>query len=216
MSHTRAGRACARLAIALFPFFQSMALSAHRLDEVLQAAQVSITPTHITMVVYQTPGVEVADRFLGNLDTNGDNAISGEEGRAFAQRVVDQFALDLDGSVLPVSLERSEYPLVPIMRGGEGSVRIEARAMVPALSVGRHALTFTNNFDPGQAVYLANAMLPRDPEFAIFEQARDAQQRTLRIEFGVSEPPRHWVWWLVLALLGAAGVFVASKASRVR
>ena len=191
-----------------------MPLSAHRLDEVLQAAQVSIAPSHITVVIYQTPGVEVADRFLRDLDSNADNTISVEEGRAFAQRVVGQLGLDLNGSTLGLSLEKSDYPEVPAMRSGEGSVRIEARAAIPSLAVGRHALTFTNNFDPGQGVYLANAMLPRDREIAIFEQERGDQQKTLRIEFGVSEPPRRWVWWLVLALLGVAGGLVVSRATR--
>jgi hypothetical protein len=183
---------------------------------VLQAAQVSIAPSAVTVVVYQTPGVEVADGFLRGLDTNADDAISAEEGRAFAQRVVARLGLDVDGSPLALVLETSEYPAMAMMRSGEGSVRIQARAAVPSLAVGRHVLTFTNNFDPGQGVYLANAMLPRDREIAIFEQERGDQQKSLRIEFGVSEPPRRWTWWLVLALLGAAGVFVASKASRTR
>lgn len=210
----RTSRVVVLFVIAVLALTRDASISAHRLDEVLQAAQVSISPSSVTVVVYQTPGIEVAGRFLSGLDTNTDDSISSEEGRAFAQRVVSQLALDLNGSTLALSLEASEYPEVAVMRSGEGSVRIQARAAVSTLAVGRHVLTFTNNFDPGQGVYLANAMLPRDREIAIFEQERADQQKTLRIEFGVSEPPRRWLWWLVLAMLGAAGIFVARRASR--
>ena len=214
MSHIRAGRIIARLFTPLFLFSWGVTLSAHRLDEVLQAAQVSIAPSNITVVVYQTPGVDVADQFLRDLDANADGAISADEGRAFAQRVVGQLALDLNGSPLTLALEKSDYPDVPMMRSGEGSIRIEARASILPLAIGRHAVTFTNNFDPGPGVFLANAMLPRDPEIAIFEQQRRDQQKTLRVEFGVSGASSRWVWWLVLALLGVAGALVASRASR--
>ncbi len=193
---------------------EAASLSAHRLDEVLQAAQISITQSHVTILLYQTPGVEVADRFLHLLDRNADDTISADEGRAFAQQVVAQLRLDVDGSTLGLSLETSQYPTIALMRSGEGSVRLEARGAIPPLEIGRHALTFTNNFDPGQGVYLANAMLPRDPAIAIFEQERTNQQKTLRIEFGVTEPPRRWLWWLVLGLLAVTGGFVAYRGGR--
>ena len=216
MPRKRAGRILAWSIFALLVLRGAVSLSAHRLDELLQASQVSITPAQITVVVYQTPGVEVAAPYLRDLDTNADAAISAEEGRAFAQRVIGQLVLDLDGSPLALSVEKSDYPDVPVMRSGEGSARIEARAAIPTLAVGRHVVAFTNNFDPGSGVYLANAMLPRDPEIAIVEQERSDQQKTLRIEFSVSETESRWAWWLALALLGVAGALVLSKASRSR
>ena len=46
----------------------------HVLDEYLQSTLVAIEPGDIRLKINLTPGVEIADKILGQIDRNGDGA----------------------------------------------------------------------------------------------------------------------------------------------
>ena len=69
------------LALLAFP----SAVFAHRLDEYLQATLVAIEPGDVRLQINLTPGVEVAEQVLAQIDRDRDGAISRNEAAAYAE-----------------------------------------------------------------------------------------------------------------------------------
>lgn len=81
-----ANRFCVNPLLALFTFvLLAPCASAHRLDEYLQATQISVGRDRIVVDIYLTPGTAVAPAILSTIDTNGDGSISSAEGAAYDQ-----------------------------------------------------------------------------------------------------------------------------------
>jgi hypothetical protein len=91
----------------------------------------------------------------------------------------------VDGTPLQTTLIAAHFPDVEAVKRGEGTIRIDVDVVVPLLTAGRHQLFFRNANDPVSAVYLANALMPKNDRISIARQMRDAVQRELRIEFDV-------------------------------
>jgi len=161
---------------------------AHRLDEYLQATRVAVATSRIGVSIDLTPGVAVADQVLAVIDKDRDGRISDEEGAAYAQLVLKDIKVGLDGKVLALSLVDTSFPALHEVKEGLGVIRIKATARVGQLSVGRHALSLTNAHLPAISVYLVNALVPKDQAIKITNQTRDELQRNYRLEFGVTPP----------------------------
>jgi hypothetical protein len=162
---------------------------AHRLDEYLQATRVSVATNRIDLSIDLTPGVAVADQVLAVIDQDGDGRVSGDESTAYAQRVLTDIRIGLDGKVLALSLADASFPALHEVKGGTGVIRIKATAPVGQLSVGSHAFSFTNAHLPAISVYLVNALVPKDRTIKITKQTRDEIQKGYRLEFSVSSSP---------------------------
>jgi len=180
---------------------------AHRLDEYLQATQISVGRDRIVVDIYLTPGTAVAPAILGAIDTNGDGLISDAEGTAYALSVLKSIRLLVDDKPRELSLSRGEYPPMDQMSAGIGMIHLNTMTSVVNDREGAHTLVFENNFDPGSSVYLANAMLPRDRIVTIGYQQRDLFQRYLQIDYriGGARPGAFGYTWILLALVGAVG-----------
>src|SRR4051812_38172931 len=85
---------------------------AHRLDEYLQDTSVSLHPDHVDVQVRLTPGVAVFAEVLAIIDTNGDGALSQAERQAYAERVIGDLSLRVDGKPLQLRLVGSTFPTV--------------------------------------------------------------------------------------------------------
>jgi hypothetical protein len=157
--------------------------SAHLLDAYLQAAQISIDPQQVTLDMYLTPGVQIAPGVIADLDTNHDGAVSATECQAYAEAVLPRLTISADGKPLRLQLTASDSASIEELRGGVGSIHFKATAQLPRLHPGMHTIRFGNNFRPAGAMYLANAMLPRDPRIKIREQTRDALQSSIDINY---------------------------------
>ncbi len=181
--------------------------SAHQLDEYLQAAQVSIDPAEITLDLYLTPGIAVAETIIAAIDANHDGAISSEEGTAYATQALGKCVLSLDGRQLAMTLVADEYPSTDDMRKGIGTIHINAIAAEARSRGGSHVVIFENHIDPRRSVYLTNAMLPRNPGITIRKQDRDSSQSRIAISYDLvvaeskSSPPL----WLLVGTAAAGG-----------
>src|SRR5216117_551169 len=102
-------------------------LFAHRLDEYLQAARFSLAPDQIVLKMDLTPGVDVAPLIFSLINTNHDGRISESEGRAYANQVLKEIVIELDGRPQHLDLVSSEFPSFQEMNAGVGTIRIEAR-----------------------------------------------------------------------------------------
>ena len=69
-------------------------VSAHRLDEYLQAARIAIEPDRVHLELDLTPGVSVANVVLADIDVDADRSISAAEALAYSKRVLSTVALE--------------------------------------------------------------------------------------------------------------------------
>lgn len=166
----------------VFPPFAA----AHRLDEYLQATRVSLAPDRVVLEIDLTPGVDVAPMIFALINTDRDGRISAAEGQAYAEQVLKDVVLEVDGRRQQLALAGNQFPSYQEMSAGIGTIRIEARAAVPAGDPGPHWLFCQNNHRPDMGVYLVNALAPSSDQIEITEQHRDMRQRGIRLGFNVT------------------------------
>ena len=194
-------------ATAVFVLVLSASPSAHRLDEYLQAARVSLAHTRVALEIDLTPGASVADGIIALIDRDGDSRISPLEAESYGRDVLADVVLELDGRPIALTLYRVEVPSLDEMRHGLGAIQLRASGDVePRMSL-RRELHFQNNHQAGSSVYLVNALIPSDDGISVVSQTRDAKQRDVRIEYSVQPAVAQvsvlagsWVggWWLVV------------------
>src|SRR5690349_13371891 len=134
--------------------------SAHRLDEYLQASRLSLDREGLALELDLTPGAALAPAIVAMLDRDGDGVIAPAEARRYAEQVLREIAVQLDGRNLAVSLTSVEMPAIDQMTAGLGTIRVRASAAVPRLAAGARVLYFRNGHRPEGSVYLANALVP--------------------------------------------------------
>jgi hypothetical protein len=176
---------------------------AHRIDEYLQAARLSIDPGRVEIELDVTPGIALADAVLADIDRNRDGSLSAEEQRAYGRLVLSALELEIDGTSVPLQPGGFSFPEAGAVRRGEGTVRLQSSAMLPRLSDGVHQLRFRNRHHPARSVYLANALAPRSHRIVITAQRRDADQTELAVEYILrAAPAGSAVAWLLGSLAG--------------
>ena len=89
--------------VAAAVFVAGAQASAHRLDELLQAARIGIAEDRVELELDLTPGVAVAEQMLAEIDRDGDGSFSTAEQRAFVDRVLAEMEMTADGKRLRVS-----------------------------------------------------------------------------------------------------------------
>jgi hypothetical protein len=186
----------------------NIAPAAHRLDEYLQAARVSLSTDAVVVELDLTPGVAVAPSVLTAIDADGDARLSPSEQRAYADRLQQDVHVAIDGRALQISNMRTEYPSLEALADGTGTIRLEMRATFAEPTAGRHELRLRNDHRPDVGVYLANALVPATNAVAITGQHRDRDQRDLLVEYDIVSSgvaPIAMVVPVLVALLGTVG-----------
>jgi hypothetical protein len=188
-------------AAAAFLLVMPASPSAHRLDEYLQAARVSLEHTRVALEIDLTPGANVADGIIALIDRDGDSRISPLEAESYGRDVLTDVVLELDGRPVALTLSHVEVPSIDEMRHGLGAIELRASGDVePRMSL-RRQLHFQNSHQAGSSVYLVNALIPSDDNIRVVGQTRDAKQRDVRIEYSVSSPWPRRLYWPVLGAL---------------
>jgi hypothetical protein len=181
-------------------------VSAHRLDECLQATRIAVELQRIDVEVSLTPGVEVADAIIGEIDSDGDQSFSIPERHAFAGRVLMNLDLSHDGRAAHVVGGAATFPPIDAFRRGEGTIHLRATATLPPQAAGAHHVSFRNGYRPEISVYLANALVPVSDRVAVTAQRRDPTQRELTIDYTIdtrgSAPRSAWLLGGVVVALG--------------
>ena len=187
--------------------------AAHSLDEYLQAARVSLAPDRITLHVDLTPGVSIAAPVVAMLDRDGDGTISPAEAEAYGKAVLGEWVLTLDGRQVLLTLTRVEIPSIDEMRHGLGTIQLRTVGHVEA-AAGRRHVYFRNNHHPVPSAYLVNALIPDDGDVEVVAQARDPQQREVRVEYNVGRTPRAQPSWPALGAMGLFATIVTISIAR--
>ena len=174
--------------VAAWLFAAAAAVSAHRLDETLQAARIGVEADHVTIELALTPGVATAESIIGEIDRDGDGSFSAEEQRAYEAAAIRALRIDVDGRALAPAPIASTFPDPAELRTGTGIIQLQTSAAI-SQTAGAHHVTFTNDHHPAGSVYLANALVPGSDRIAVTAQRRDANQQTLTIDYNVQPGP---------------------------
>jgi hypothetical protein len=170
---------------------------AHRLDEYLQGTIVSIEKNRLQAQMTLTPGVAVYPIVLAAIDTDADGVISSTEQRAYAEQVLRDLSLAIDGHRLTPRLVSMEFPGTDEMKEGRGEVRIEFTADLPGGGSFR-TLTLENRHQSRIAAYQVNCLVPRDPDIRIVAQNRNYLQSHYELQYAQSRTlvgPLSLAWW---------------------
>jgi len=155
---------------------------AHRIDEYLQATIVSLEGNRVHASMRLIPGILVSPAVIATIDTNGDGIFSEIEQRAYAQRVLAEISITIDGKSAQPKLVAWTFPRPSQMREGLGEIHIDYGIDLPnggperSLVVANHHLSRTS-------VYLMNVILPQDRDTRILAQKRNEQQSVYELDF---------------------------------
>jgi hypothetical protein len=156
--------------------------SAHRLDEYLQATTISVEKDRVQAQIRLTPGVAVFRKVLASIDTDADGVISEAEQRAYAERVLRDLWLTIDGYRLQLRLVSWKFAKTEVMREGRGDIELEFNADVPSGGPNRR-LIFKNRHQRRIAAYLVNCLVPRDPDIRVTAQNRNHWQSFYQLDY---------------------------------
>jgi hypothetical protein len=149
---------------------------AHRIDEYLQATLLSLETNRVNASMRLIPGMLVSASVIAAIDSNGDGAFSDSEQRAYAQRVLGDLSIAVDGKNAQPVLDSWSFPDPAQMREGLGEIHIEYNieysADLPSSGPNR-SLTVTNHHLNRSSVYLMNVLVPQDPGIRILAQKRN-------------------------------------------
>ena len=197
------GKRSAFVLAALVTVLTGTTLSAHRRDEFLQAARLSVEPRRVELQIDLTPGIAIAEGIIGDLDRDRDGRLSRSEQQAYVDRVLEAVELRVDGRLLQLDDIAATFPDMDAMRSGEGTIRLRTEATLPRLSESHHELAFVNRHRPDVSVYLANALIPDGDRIAITAQRRDEAQRELTISYLVRNQDEATTPLWLIGVLGA-------------
>jgi hypothetical protein len=178
--------------------------SAHRVDEYLQATLFSIEPTGIHAEVRLSPGIAVLPIVFAVIDGDSDGVISAKEWGAYAQQVVRDLELSVDGAPQRLRLTSSRFPSAEDMLGGRGEILLEIEAP-PAVGGSQHRLLFESHHQTRIGAYLVNCLVSRDPTIDIGAQTRNYSQSRYELAFtqrGGAPRAAGLPQWFVVVLMG--------------
>jgi hypothetical protein len=188
--------------------------SAHRLDEYLEATLISVEKNRVQVQIRLTPGVAVFPMVLAIIDTNADGVISESEQRVYAERVVRDLSVTVDGDRLRPRLASTKFPGTDEMKEGRGEIQLEFSADLPRNSPNRR-LIFENHHLSRIAAYLVNCLVPRDPDIRFIAQNRNDSQSHYQLDYveaGVRSDALSLAWWSgARGWLGTAALLLLAR-----
>ena len=170
------------VAITACVLFFGKTASAHRIDEYLQATILSLEENRVTASMRLIPGTLVAPYVIAGIDTNGDGVLSEDEEHAYAQRVLNDLSITIDGKSVQPKLVSWSFPQPAQMRDGLGEIRIEYTADLPNGGPNR-SLILANHHLSRTSVYLMNVVVPQNRDLRILAQKRNDQQSLYELDY---------------------------------
>ena len=154
----------------------------HRLDEYLQATAVTLSQHRLDAQLRLTPGVAVFPAVRALIDTDRDQVMSPVEQRAYAERVLADLSLAVDGERVPFSLKSFQFSGLDALQEGRGDIRLELSASLPGDRSSRRVL-FKNGHQPRLSAYLVNCLVPQDPLIRVTAQQRNYEQSIYQLDY---------------------------------
>jgi hypothetical protein len=170
--------------IAALALTWAASVEAHQLDEYLQASRLDVSRDRIVVELTLTPGTLIAPRLLTSIGGDRLHTISSEDLTRYAQQVLDDLRLSIDGRTCHLTATRVVASLWDELADGTGSIRLEAVTDAALITGGSHRIAYENSHAPVPSVYLVNALKPgRDVRIAA--QRRDRLQHQIELDVEV-------------------------------
>jgi hypothetical protein len=176
---------------------------AHRLDEYLQATTISVEKARVQAQLRLTPGVAVYPIVLAIIDTNSDGVISKAEQQAYANGVLRDVSLTIDGRRLPLRLTSTKFARTEEMKEGLGEIQINFEADAEG-GGGTRELIFENHHQSRMAAYMVNCLAPRDRDIRITRQDRNYEQSFYRLDYAQGGAGWGRIWVGIVGLILSA------------
>jgi hypothetical protein len=129
-----------------------------------------------------TPGIEVFPKVLALIDADHDGALSDVEQRRYAERVLHDLSLTVDGERVALRLVAYQFAELAVLRDGRGVITIDFAAALPRVA-GDRRLVFENHHLSRIAEYLVNVLVPRDADIRLGAQHRSYDQSVYRLDY---------------------------------
>jgi hypothetical protein len=168
------------LGVVLFAGARSV--FAHQVDEYLQTAFISLTRDSVRVEMFLTPGVAVLPAVLAGIDANGDGKISEAERRSYADRVIRDLAVTVNGEDVRPQLIGANFPSFDDMKEGLGSIHFEFKLRLPRTGSGRR-LRWENHHQSRISAYQVNCLMPADPAIEVISEHRNYSQSIYEVVY---------------------------------
>jgi hypothetical protein len=170
------------MALVALALLSGKSACAHRIDEYLQATILSLQADRVQASMRLIPGILVSPSVIAAIDSNGDGVLSQVEQRAYAQRVLGDLSITINGKNVQPKLISWSFPQPQQMRDGIGEIRIEYSVDLP--SGGAHrTLVLANHHLSRTSVYLMNVLVPQDRNIRLLAQKRNEQQSLYELDY---------------------------------
>ena len=188
---------------AAFLLLCSIPAWAHRIDEYLQATILSLESGQVHASMRLIPGVMVAPSVIAMIDVNHDGVFSEPEKRAYADRVLGDLSLSIDGQVVKPHLDSWNIPDASHLRDGLGEIHLEYHVDLPPGTAVNRTLVLANRHLNGSSVYLVNVEVPQDRTLHVVDQKRNPRQSVYELDYQQAGTatgssgrwPRTRAWW---------------------
>ena len=128
---------------------------AHRLDEYLQATILSVEKDRVQASMRLIPGVAVSSRVITSIDTDADGTFSEAEQQAYAQLVLRDLSITVDGKSVSPALVSQTFPSLDELKQGLGEIHIDFTVALPPGGPQRTIL-LENHHQNAISAYLVN------------------------------------------------------------
>jgi hypothetical protein len=158
---------------------------AHPLDEVIQAAYLTLAPGEVQLDLEIQPGALVAGGIAREVDANRDRKISDAEARAYGERVLRASTLTVDGAPADLRLVRVVVPAYANLIQGD-ILRVYAVTRRKDRA-GAGTLAYFNRYAPVKSQHQANIFLSMGGgwTYAVASQAHGPDGRRLDVAYRV-------------------------------
>jgi len=161
--------------------FCGRAAWAHRLDDYLQSTMITLEANEMQASMRLVPGVLVAPSVIAAIDRDRDSVFSESEKRAYAQRVLGDLSITIDGKSV-LELRSWQFPEPEQMRVGLGEIQLGYVAALPPGGSKRALILANHHLNPA-SVYLMNAVVPLDRDLRILAQKRNEVQSVYELDY---------------------------------
>jgi hypothetical protein len=156
---------------------------AHRIDEYLQATILSLEANRAQASMRLIPGVVVAPSIIAAIDSNHDGIFSESENRAYADRVLADLSISINGQATTPQIDSWTFPDPSQLSAGLGEISIQYHVDLPLDGLSDRSLMLANHHLNANSVYLMNVEVPRDREIRILSQKRNQLQSVYEVDF---------------------------------
>jgi hypothetical protein len=171
-----------RILICALLLLAAVSARAHRLDEYLQATTIAVEKGRVHAEIRLTPGVEVFRAVFADIDRDANAVASDAEQRAYAQRVLEDLSLSIDGTRLALRLVSWRFAPTKLLQEGRGEIQLKFEADVRDAAVTRR-LTFENHHHRSIGVYLVNGLVPHDADIRLGTPRRSDDQSFYQLDY---------------------------------